>query len=59
MPVLKAMKAVNDRLIVKLAKRGPLTKEIIESQRNFLKKSREWTKISEYSYLKNMIALEN
>jgi TRAP-type mannitol/chloroaromatic compound transport system substrate-binding protein len=58
MPVLEAMKAVNDRLIVKLEERGPLTKEIIESQRAFLKKSREWTKISEYSYLKNMIALE-
>jgi len=57
-PVLKAMKAVNDKLIVKLEERSPLTKEIIESQRVFLKKSREWTKISEYTYLKNMIALE-
>nr|WP_024953946.1 TRAP transporter substrate-binding protein [Sulfurospirillum arcachonense] len=58
MPVLRAMKAANDKLILKLEKKGPLTKRIIESQRNFLKKSREWTKISEYSYLKNMTALE-
>lgn len=59
MPVLKAMKAANDKLIVKLEEKGPLTKEIIESQREFLKKSREWTKISEYSYLRSMIALED
>jgi len=58
MPVLKAMKAANDKLILKLEKKGPLTKEIIDSQREFLKKSREWSKISEYAYLKNMISLE-
>ena len=58
MPVLTAMKEINDRLILKLEERGGLTKEIIESQREFLKKAREWTKISEYTYLKNMIALE-
>ena len=58
LPVLKAMKAANDKLIAKLEKRGPLTKEIIESQRAFLKKSREWTKISEYAYIKNMNKLE-
>jgi len=58
LPVLKAMKAANDKLIAKLETKGPLTKEIIESQRAFLKKSREWTKISEYAYIKNMNKLE-
>lgn len=58
LPVLKAMKKANDELIGELEKRGGLTKEIIESQREYLKKSREWTKISEYLYLKSMIDLE-
>jgi TRAP-type mannitol/chloroaromatic compound transport system substrate-binding protein len=58
LPVLKAMKKANDELIAELEKEGPLTKEIIESQRSFLKKAREWSKISEYYYLRNMLALE-
>ncbi len=58
LPVLKEMKKANDELIAKLESKGGLTKEIIESQRNYMKKAREWTKISEYLYLKNMIALE-
>lgn len=59
MPVLKAMKAANDALMVQLEKKGPLTKEIIDSQREYLKKAREWSKISEYSYIKSMNALED
>ena len=58
LPVLKAMKASNDKLISKLEEKGGLTKEIIASQRAFLKKSREWSKISEYAYIRNMIKLE-
>jgi len=58
LPVIKAMKKANDELIVKLEKRGPLTKEIIESQREYLKKSREWSKMSEYFYLKSMFAVD-
>jgi TRAP-type mannitol/chloroaromatic compound transport system substrate-binding protein len=56
--VLKAMKASNDKLIAKLEAKGGMTKKIIESQKAFLKKSREWTKISEYSYIKSMNELE-
>jgi len=56
--VLEAMKVANDKLIARLEKKGSLTKEIIESQRAFLKKSREWTKLSEYAYIKNMNKLE-
>jgi TRAP-type mannitol/chloroaromatic compound transport system substrate-binding protein len=58
LPVLKAMKKANDELMVELEKRGPLTKEIIESQRAYLKKARDWTKISEYLYLKSMYDIE-
>ncbi len=57
-PVLKQMKKVNDELIAKLEAKGGLTKEIIESQRDYLKKSRQWTNISEYSYIKSMNELE-
>ena len=57
--VIKAMKKANDELIVKLEKKGSLTKKIIESQRAYLKKAREWSKISEYLYLKSMKAIEN
>ena len=59
LPVIKAMKEANDKLIVELEKKGSLTKKIIESQRAYLKKAREWSKISEYLYLRNMFALED
>ncbi len=58
LPVIKAMKKANDDLMVGLEKRGPLTKEIIESQRAYLKKARAWSKMSEYLYLKSMFAIE-
>ena len=58
-PVLKAMKKANDELIAELEQKGGTTKEIIESQRVFMKKAREWSKISEYYYLRNMFAIEN
>lgn len=58
LPVLKAMKKANDELIAELEKKGGLTKKIIESQREYLKKAREWSKISEFAYIRNMNALE-
>ncbi len=57
-PVLKAMQKANDEIIAELEKKGGLTKEIIDSQRAYKKKAREWTKISEYYYLKNMLEIE-
>lgn len=57
-PVLKAMKKANDELIAEYEAKGGITKEIIESQRAYLKKVREWTKISEFAYIKNMNDLE-
>ena len=59
LPVLKAMKKANDELMTDLEARGGLTKEIIDSQRKFLQKSRAWSNISEYLYIKNMNALED
>ncbi len=54
LPVLKAMKEVNDRLILELKDRNPLAKEIIESQAKYLEKSRRWTEISEQLFLESM-----
>ena len=56
--VLKAMRKANDALVAELEAKGGITKEIIESQRAFISKAREWTRISEYSYVKNMFVAE-
>lgn len=58
LPVLKAMKSANDELVKKLEAKGGLTKEIVDSQREFLRKSRAWSNISEFLYIKNMNSLE-
>ncbi len=57
-PVLKAMKKANDEIMADLEKRGGITKEIIDSQRNFQKQARKWTKISEYYYIDSMLKME-
>lgn len=49
--VFDKLRAANDKLLNKLAAKNPLSKEIIESRRNYLKKARAWTAISEQSYL--------
>ena len=49
--VLKALKKANDEILIEHAKKDKLAKEIINSQINFLKKAREWTNISDKTYL--------
>lgn len=49
--VLNAMRKANDELLQELAANDPLAKEIIESQHSYLKKVRDWTKISTQAYL--------
>jgi len=56
--VLQALKDANDELIAERAKSDPLAKEIIESQANYLKKVRVWTKISDQSYYETMEKLK-
>ncbi len=51
-PVLEAMKKATDEVLDNYAKKDPLFKEILDSQRTYMKKAREWTKISEYDYIK-------
>ena len=51
--VMDAMKASNDRLLKEKTKGQPLLKEILDSQAAYQKKAREWTKMSDYLYLKD------
>ncbi len=50
-PVFDALRKANGKLLKKLAANNPLSKEIIESQTNYLKKIRAWTAISDQAYL--------
>ncbi len=52
-PVMDAMKKANDELLVEITKDQPLLKEVLDSQAAFQKKAREWTKMSDYLYLKD------
>ena len=49
--VMSALRAANKKLISQFEQKDPLTKEIIKSQRDYLKQVRAWTKISDQAYL--------
>ncbi len=51
--VMAAMKKANKELLVEKTKNKPLLKEILDSQASFQKEVREWTKMSDYLYLKD------
>jgi len=51
--VMDAMKKTNAELLVEKTKGQPLLKEILDSQSAFQKKAREWTKMSDFIYLKD------
>jgi TRAP-type mannitol/chloroaromatic compound transport system substrate-binding protein len=44
--VFDALRAANDKLLDELAKKNPLSKEIIKSRHDYLQKIRAWTNIS-------------
>ena len=52
-PVMKSLKKVNDELLAKFSKDNPLLKQTLDSQNDYLKKVRQWTKMSDYLYLKD------
>jgi TRAP-type mannitol/chloroaromatic compound transport system substrate-binding protein len=52
-PVMDAMKKANDELLTELKTQSPLLKETLESQEAYQKKSRKWTEMSDYLYLKD------
>lgn len=51
--VMKALKKANTQLLEQNAKDNPLLKEVLDSQKAYMKKAREWTKMSDYLYLKD------
>jgi len=51
--VMKSLKKVNDDLLTKISKDHPLLQETLASQNAYLKKAREWTKMSDYLYIKD------
>jgi len=51
-PVLQAMKKAADELYDEYAAADPFFKEVLESQRAYMKKARNWTEISEFNYIK-------
>lgn len=52
-PVMDAMKKANFELRTEMSKDNPLLKEVLESQDAYMKKVREWTKMSDFLYLKD------
>ncbi len=50
-PVLKAMKKANDEIMEAYAAENEEFKAVYESQKAYMAKAREWTKISEYDYV--------
>lgn len=59
LPVLKAMKASTDELLDSYAAKDEQFKAILDSQRKFMKKARQWTIISDYNYIKTSMEVEN
>ena len=52
--VMRALKRANAELIAELEQEGGLTARIIRSQREYLKKARAWTEVSDQAYLNNL-----
>ncbi len=52
-PVLDKLRAINDELLVELSKKNPLMKEILESQKAYQEKIRNWTRMSDFLYIRD------
>lgn len=53
--IIDQLKLENNKLLDEQAGKNEMFKEILTSQRDYMKKVREWTKISDYAYLKDNI----
>ena len=51
--IMDAMKKANQELRNEMSAKSPLLKEVLDSQDAYMKKAREWTKMSDYLYLKD------
>ena len=53
--IIGAMKQANEELLTESAANDPTFKEILDSQKAYMKMARKWTEISDYAYLKDNI----
>jgi TRAP-type mannitol/chloroaromatic compound transport system substrate-binding protein len=51
--IIAAMKKANQELLVEYSAKDPVFKEILNSQKAYMKMARKWTIISDYAYLKD------
>jgi TRAP-type mannitol/chloroaromatic compound transport system substrate-binding protein len=51
--IISAMKKANEELLEEYSANDPTFKEILDSQRAYMKIARKWTVISDYAYLKD------
>ena len=51
--IISAMKQANQELLSETAEQNPEFKEIWEAQKDYMKKVRKWTAISDFAYLKD------
>jgi len=51
--IMAAMKKANSELRAELSAKSPELKEVLDNQEVFQKRTREWTKMSDYLYLKD------
>lgn len=52
-PVMDAIKKENEEILQEMSEKNSMLKEILDSQKKYLKKARAWTKISDYIYLRD------
>jgi TRAP-type mannitol/chloroaromatic compound transport system substrate-binding protein len=57
--VLKAMKKATDEVFARYASQNALFKEIWDNQKAFMKKAREWSKMSDYYYIQTSEEVNN
>ncbi|RXJ86880.1 TRAP transporter substrate-binding protein [Arcobacter sp. CECT 8985] len=53
--VMQALKKANNELRAKMAAKSPILKEVFKSQEEYMKIARDWTKISNYQYIKSSL----
>lgn len=53
--LLEVMRAANEELLSEKIQKNPQLKEVLDSQKKFMKKARNWTRISDFAYLQNNI----
>jgi TRAP-type mannitol/chloroaromatic compound transport system substrate-binding protein len=56
--VIDALRDATMKLLAQEAEKDPLTREIIASQQEYLKRVRKWTEISDKAYLNSVSTVE-